>query len=152
MPTYSFYRSTDGEISKRTFGGSTRLLALNTPRGYVPIEGEYDRLSQRVDLETGKVVDYQPPQPDNDHEWHEPTKRWRKRREVVEREQRDVNARARLREIDLELVRPLVELRAGPSEKAEARIAELAAEAAELRKDVISTPEEAARAERLSKP
>jgi hypothetical protein len=49
----------------------------NCPTGHKIIEGTFDRLSQRVDVATGKIIDYQPPQPSPDHEWHTPSKRWR---------------------------------------------------------------------------
>jgi len=48
----------------------------NAPDGHVPIAGVYDSLSQRVDIETGAVVDYQPPAPSADHEWNATSKRW----------------------------------------------------------------------------
>jgi hypothetical protein len=35
-----------------------------------------DHASMRVNIETGQVVDYQPPQPSPDHEWNATTKRW----------------------------------------------------------------------------
>ena len=50
-------------------------VALNA-RGFVAMEGHYDPLCQRVDLATKQVVDYQPPQPDADHEWNASSKRW----------------------------------------------------------------------------
>lgn len=40
------------------------------------ILGEYDPLSQKVDLETGLVVDYQPPSPGEGFTWNADTKRW----------------------------------------------------------------------------
>lgn len=51
-------------------------LGCNTPSGCGAVEGLFDHMSQRVDMETGKVVDYQPPKPSADHEWNGETKRW----------------------------------------------------------------------------
>jgi len=76
--TYSFYRADDGhftgarvtlahvtsidqETGEQTTAPDLGLLALNTPDGCVPMEGAFDYLSQRVDLETGEVVAYAPP-------------------------------------------------------------------------------------------
>lgn len=55
-------------------------LAANVPPDHVPIdqppEGPLDMLSQRIDVATGKVVDYQPPAPSDKHVWNASTKRW----------------------------------------------------------------------------
>jgi hypothetical protein len=40
------------------------------------VMGEFDALSQRVDLATGEVVAYQPPAPSEHHAWNAGTKRW----------------------------------------------------------------------------
>jgi hypothetical protein len=58
--SWSFYNPATGEIHTRTFSGSTKLLALNTPPGTVAIEGSFNHRTQRVDVRTGNVVDYQP--------------------------------------------------------------------------------------------
>jgi hypothetical protein len=60
MTTYSFYDPATGEISKRTFSGSARVLGLNTPTGMIPIEGAFDHRTQRIDPETKLPVDYAP--------------------------------------------------------------------------------------------
>lgn len=52
-------------------------VALNTPADHMAVAGHHDYLCKRVDITTGAIVDWQPPQPSPDHEWHEPTKRWR---------------------------------------------------------------------------
>ena len=57
----------------------TAMLEQITADGRGVVEGHHDHLSERVDLVTGAVVDYQPPQPDADHEWHAASRRWRKR-------------------------------------------------------------------------
>ena len=60
---------TDGEHA-------AAAIKANTPPGKVGFEGDVDPLAQRVDVSTGKLVDYQPPQPSADHEWDASTKRW----------------------------------------------------------------------------
>lgn len=52
------------------------LLDANTPSGHAALIGRYDNLSQRVDIASGEVIDYQPPAPSADHEWNADTKRW----------------------------------------------------------------------------
>ena len=85
---WSFYRNSDGLLAP---GGMTlpsaEAVAANTPAGYTAIEGHFDHLSQRVDLqllgENGApvVVPYQPPAPPDDElrtwAWDEAIKRWR---------------------------------------------------------------------------
>lgn len=61
------------------------VARANAPAGHEPIEGAYDHLSQRVDVPSGKVVDYQPPQPSTDHEWNHVTKRWDLNQAALER-------------------------------------------------------------------
>jgi hypothetical protein len=49
----------------------------NAPEGYVPISGVTDALSQRVDVATGALLDYQPAQPSPQHVWDQVSRRWR---------------------------------------------------------------------------
>jgi len=70
--TYSFYRVETGEVLSMRLCCSEQALTANTPRGCAPIEGEFDHLTQRVDVKTGSVSTFVPAQPDEDHEWVEP--------------------------------------------------------------------------------
>lgn len=76
MTWFSYYRKDTGEILP--FSDKGAPAAVSDEIG--AIEGTYDHLSQRVDLETGDVVDWQPPRPVGDeytdHEWDTGTKRW----------------------------------------------------------------------------
>lgn len=74
--TWSFYDPATGELTGRTFSGPESLLEVNTPNGHAAVEGCHDRLARRVDLATGDVVPWQPPQPTADHEWHAELERW----------------------------------------------------------------------------
>src|SRR5689334_24997010 len=56
------------------------VAAANAPPGHAPLEGRFDRHSQRVNLSSGCVEDYQPPPPSDDHEWNAATKRSEERR------------------------------------------------------------------------
>jgi hypothetical protein len=77
MKSLRFYDQATGLFAARTMLASDDVdVVANTPPGLIAIEGEFDHLSQRVDVETGKVVDYQPPQPSPDHEWNADAKRW----------------------------------------------------------------------------
>ena len=79
--TWSFYDAATGAIAPaRVTCPAGPNLAGNTPAGHVAIEGRFDHLSQRVNLETGQVEDYQPPAPADDElrtwAWDEATRRW----------------------------------------------------------------------------
>src|ERR1700727_8531 len=54
------------------------FVAENTPAGHGSYIGYVDALSQKIDLSTGQIVDYKPPQPSPRHEWNPVTKRWQK--------------------------------------------------------------------------
>jgi hypothetical protein len=55
-----------------------RFVAENTPSGHGSYIGYVDALSQRMDLASGQIIDYKPPQPSPRHEWNPVTKRWQK--------------------------------------------------------------------------
>lgn len=77
MKTYSFYDKATGAIHPTIFSSDDdSQLANNTPADNIAIDGQFDSLSQRVDIATGLVLDYQPPAPSADHEWNAITKRW----------------------------------------------------------------------------
>lgn len=66
------------------------FIAQNTPAGHGAFIGHVDPLSQKMDVQTGQLVDYQPPQPSPRHEWNPTTRRWQrqaalKRSEVIAR-------------------------------------------------------------------
>lgn len=69
------------------------------------IEGVRDWQSERVDLETGQIIDYQPPAPDDDHEWlHDDEqgnriRRWVLKPEAAERNARQAAAQTRIAEL-----------------------------------------------------
>lgn len=140
MKTWSFYHSDTGIFSGRFFSGSERLLALHLLNGQTPIEGRYDRLSQRVDLTTGQVVDYQPPQPDADHEWNAETKRWQLRPNVERERQADMVARDEMQAIELGDLRAMREALLSmlpPGSEAAKRLAASESRIGELRSVVL---------------
>jgi len=70
MRHFHFYDLSTGRLlSKSMTAPDETVLAANTPAGAAAIEGRFDRESQRVDLVTLEVADWQPPQPSPQHEW-----------------------------------------------------------------------------------
>lgn len=77
MRTVSFFHRETGLLNGQLLIASDdEAVALNTPADHIAIDGHHDSLTQRVDLATAQVVDYQPPQPSPDHEWNVESKRW----------------------------------------------------------------------------
>lgn len=77
MRTVSFYHKDTGVLHRsQLIVSSDALVALNTPKDHIALEGHYDADQYRVNLETGQLVWYQPAQPSPDHEWNEDDKRW----------------------------------------------------------------------------
>lgn len=63
MKAWSFCDAATGVFSGRTFSGSERALARNTPPGTIAVEGKYDRRLQRVDVAAMEAArgDHSPP-------------------------------------------------------------------------------------------
>jgi hypothetical protein len=86
------------------------LVRVNFGDGFAGIAGVQDRLSQKIDVATGRLVDYQPPPPTPEHEWNAVTKRWQpnaKAQAANAHEAARVAARARVAEEERDLVRRL---------------------------------------------
>lgn len=141
MKYCSFYRLSDGLFTGTVRGVSVsrRVEDVVVPNGCGMVEGRQDHLSTRVDLVSGKIVDYQPPQPDADHEWvHDDdsgnrVRRWVLKQEVVLRRLRRQNAVTEIDSLERLQVRSISELIADPNataaranfERRKARIDEL---------------------------
>ncbi|MGA8707309.1 MAG: hypothetical protein WB646_10015 [Steroidobacteraceae bacterium] len=54
------------------------FISEHTPEGQGAYIGYVDPLSQKIDIQTMQLVDYQPPQPSPRHEWNPTTKRWQR--------------------------------------------------------------------------
>ena len=76
MNHWSIYSTVDGIFTGVAIGCNTSEIVANIPDAHSCIIGDYDKFSQRVDLATGIVVDYQPPQPSENHAWDTATRRW----------------------------------------------------------------------------
>ncbi len=80
----AFYDEATGIFTGREYVGPARMLAANTPAGLVAwdtLAAPADPVSQRVDVATGVLVDYQPPMPDDrggelSWAWDEIARRW----------------------------------------------------------------------------
>lgn len=59
---WSFYRLDTGEFTGRQFTGPEEAIDLNTPSGCGAVQGRYEKSTQRVDLQSGLVVQRERPQ------------------------------------------------------------------------------------------
>jgi hypothetical protein len=79
-------------------------VKLNTPDGHEAVEippgVRVDPQSQRVDLATKKIVDYQPPQPAPDNVWNATTKRWQPSAVKTAQTNADLRARRQIRTLE----------------------------------------------------
>jgi len=135
MRVVSFYHKVSGLFHGRHLMSSdASSIALNTPPDHIAIDGDhYDRLSQRIDIQTGKVIDLLPEQPSADHEWNATDRRWQIKPEVVAREESRRHAIMRIRQLEMSGVRSLRELALGEAKAAD-RLRALDTEIAALRK------------------
>lgn len=138
MKHWHFYDPESGLFSTATFSSNDPdMLDANTPSGMHALEGEFDFLSQRVNPETGEVIDYQPPQPSEEHEWNADIKRWVLKSSIIARNQRRVAAKSSIEQLEAKQMRAMRELALDPNnEPAKNRIAAIDAEIADLRKDL----------------
>lgn len=130
MKTWHFYDLATGIFTGRSFG-PTEDGCVNG--SCFPGEGAKCDVagweSQRVDVETDQVVDYQPPAPDADHEWiHDDAqgnrvRRWVLKPDAVERRNRRSMAIARIAELERKQERAMREHLLGISPTEEDRAA-----------------------------
>jgi hypothetical protein len=135
MRVVSFYHKVSGLFHARHLMSSdAKSIVLNTPRDHIAIDGDhFDRLSQRIDIKTGKVIDQLPAQPSADHEWNATDRRWQLKPEVVAKEETHRQAILRIRQLELTGLRSLRELALGEAKAAD-RLKALDTEIATLRK------------------
>lgn len=118
MKTFSIYKLADGLFTGQRFSLAPFDKARaesNVPSGCGMIEGEYDHLSQCVDISTGKVIEYQPPKPSENSVWNDKTRRWEKHPLVADAVRRAEQARQSIAELEVSQRRPLRELALDPS-------------------------------------
>jgi hypothetical protein len=143
MKRMSFYSEETGLFHDKTMTVSDQgvVSAGNIPQGHKPMEGVFDRLAQRVDLATGKVVAYMPPcpKPEEDHVWNSAIKRWQLTAAAMARATRSSSARSLIRDLEGKTLRALREVALGQP-GAKERLAALDAKIAELRGDLMPEP------------
>jgi hypothetical protein len=137
MRVVSFYHKVTGLFHARHLMSSdAKAIVLNTPRDHIAMDGDhFDRLSQRVDINTGKVVDQLPAQPSADHEWNATDRRWQLKPEVVAKEETRRHALLRIKQLEMMGLRSLRELALGEA-KAVDRLKALDTEIATLRESL----------------
>lgn len=138
MRVVSFYHRETGLFNGRhLMVADPALIALNTPPDHIAIEGDhYDPLTQRVDVDTGKVIDHLPPKPSDEHEWSGISRRWQLRPEVTAKQKAKAQALGRITELELKALRALREHALGKP-GAHERLAAIDREITQLR-DVLT--------------
>ena len=135
MKHFSVYRLDSGLFTGLVISGhglDFDHASLYLEDGCALMEGKYDLHCEKVDLESGSVVDYQPPQPSVDHEWT--GKRWNLTPEAEKAKLEDNQARKELDALDRKQVRYLGEKLAGTIDaEGERRLAEILEQKAVLR-------------------
>lgn len=101
MRAVSFYhRETGVFISNQMIVSDDDILALNTPKDHIAIDGHHDHLSKRFDIATGEIVEWMPPAPSSDHVWNPETKRWQISAAAADKIAKRNAARARIQELE----------------------------------------------------
>jgi hypothetical protein len=136
---FRFYDATTGVLHDKAIATDAadpqsvaKFARANAPAGHIPIQGAFDPLSQRVDVATGKIIDYQPPAPSADHEWDLVAKRWTVKAAVMAREKAKATALARIDALDRASIRAGREMLLGVA-GAHDRLARIEAQIAQLR-------------------
>lgn len=137
----SFWNRKTGEFRKGLWSLSRSMVALNTPEGFEAIEGHFDHITQRVDVEN--LPDGAEPR-DYVVAIAEP-----KRDERIESVSLMVAAQRRIEALELGQLRPMRELAIDPSNQmARTRLQQIETEIAEKRleiarrRDVLSSEED----------
>lgn len=108
------------------------FIDASTPSGHAAYVGKYvDYLSKKVDVQTGVLVEHQPPQPSRKHVWNPEAKRW----QVKSREQREA-AVARIAQLESSTHRAVRETLIRACEAVDALKEAVAAKSPEVREAV----------------
>ncbi len=116
--------------------GHAKMALANCPPGHKPIEGHFDPLSQRVDVASGAVVDYQPEAPSADHQWNEQVRRWALTPEAAQRQEKRRAALVAIRQLEESQPRAVREALLGQAGAAD-RLRSLDERIAALRAQII---------------
>jgi hypothetical protein len=119
---YSLYSRETGLLTGVVISVPGNLLAQNIPSGCAAMVGELDHMSQRIDLSTGEVIDYQPAQPSPDHEWiHDNeqgkrVRRWQLTAAAGARNNASDQARGEIARLEAQQLRSVRELLLNPND------------------------------------
>jgi len=113
MKAHTVYDAATGVLLRVVMCPESQLAA-NVREKEASIEGDFDTQSNRVDLKTGEVVDYQPPQPSPDFEWDEDVKRWKLSESAVAVMVADGDARTAIKDQEATSLRAIRELLLNP--------------------------------------
>jgi len=137
--TWSFYDPATGMFTGDLFSGPHDSLAANTPAGKVALQGRFDHLAQRLDVESGLVVSWIPSQPDADHEWNPTIRRWMLAADIARRRYNHDAALEGIDAAERRQLRAMRELALDPNNsEARQRLQQIDQEIAALRDDLIS--------------
>jgi len=136
IKTYSLYEAATGMFTgKRLQCDEEALLEMRLPPGTLTIEGNFDHMSQRVELSTGSIVAYHPLAPSADHEWNAAAKRWQIKNGLRETEGRRAVVFARIHALETSQGRAIREATLGDA-SAMKRLKEIDAEITALRAEL----------------
>jgi hypothetical protein len=139
MRRFHFYDAVTGVLNQNCVvinaPNADVAAAGNCPPGHKTIEGTFDYLSQAVDVTTGQVIAYQPPQPTPDYEWNATDLRWRLTAAVAAKQQASAAALAAIETLEGKGIRAMRELALGMA-GAQERVAAIDAQIATLRENL----------------
>jgi hypothetical protein len=108
------------------------FIEVSTPPGHGAYIGKYvDYLSKKVDVHTGLLAEYQPPQPSRKHVWNPEAKRW----QVKSRKQREITL-ARIAQLEAQTHRAVRETLLRACEAVDALKEAVASQSPEVREAV----------------
>jgi hypothetical protein len=136
MKRYSFYDKKTGVLHQSKFStDDPSQLAGNVPPEHGAIDGHHDHMRKRVNVETGELIDYQPPAPSAEHVWDEASKTWNLNPDAMAKIERRRTAYARIAVLESSTLRSLREHALGYV-GAEQKLKDIDAEIAALRADL----------------
>lgn len=136
MKHYSFFQKNTGALHPCKFStDDDSQLANNIPPEHGAIDGHHDHMRKRVNVETGEVIDYQPPAPSAEHVWDEASKTWNLNAGAMAKIERRRTAYARIAVLESSTLRSLREHALG-YDGAEQKLKDIDAEIAALRSDL----------------
>lgn len=107
MRHVTFYEKTTGRLNGVSLlVKDDAAVALNTPAGHEAIDHpsgkQFDHCSQRVDLVTGKVIDFIPEPPGPGIEWDTKRRRWEPTQEARRVAELAISARQQIAALEVE--------------------------------------------------